>query len=109
MWQNPLILFGNLSIPFLVSNFLVVLGFVLSAWFAWGYTRKFYEGREKPLSWLLIVLGLSIMILSETGQFLSPYRVGITTLQATAILITQNIAVVMIAAGCYLLYREVGS
>ena len=106
MWENPLTFFDYLSVPFLVSNFAVLSGFFLSALFAWSYTKGFYEGREKPKSWLLIVAGLTAMVLSETGQFLLPYRVSPPVEIVTAILMVQNIGVIFIATGCYLLFRE---
>ena len=102
-----MILFDYLSIPFLISNFIVVLGFVLSAWFAWKYTKTFYEGRERPKSWLLIIFGLSIMVVSEIGQFLLPYWSDPTILMGSTILLIQNAAVILIASGCYLLFKEV--
>src|SRR3989344_8985159 len=105
MWLDPLTFLGILSIPFLVSNLATVAGFLLSAIFAWKYTVIFYEGRDKPMSWGMIIAGLSTFCLSELGQFLVPYRVYTTEFEFVAINTVQlavlNFAMVLIAAVCY--------
>lgn len=107
MWANPLIVIGSMSIPFLISNFATFLGFVLATYFALMYTKKFYEGRDKPASWVLIVAGLASFCVSEIGQFLLPYRISPLVIEAIIILIAQSSGVLMIAVGSYLLLKEV--
>lgn len=107
MWANPLTVVGPMSIPFLLSNFATFLGFILATYFAMLYTKKFYEGRDKPISWTLIVAGLASFCVSEFGQFLLPYRVNPFALEAIIILIAQSSGVLMIAVGSYMLLKEV--
>jgi len=107
MFADPLTILGVMSIPFLISNFATFLGFVLATYFSILYTRKFYEGRGKPNSWVLIITGLGAFCISEFGQFLLPYRTNPVAMEALIILIVQNIGVIMIAVGAYLLLKEV--
>ncbi|MFQ6055791.1 MAG: hypothetical protein ACE5J3_07400 [Methanosarcinales archaeon] len=107
MWSDPLTVFGSLSIPLLVSNFLTLLGFILAAFFALKYTQLFYEGRPKPKSWILIVAGLLAISISEIGQFLMPYRINPLIIEAIFTLITHSTGIILIVAGCYLLYKEI--
>ena len=107
MWGNPLTLLGAMSIPFFVSNFATFLGFVLATYFSIAYVKKFYEGREKRPSWILIVAGLASFCISEFGQFILPYRINPFVAEALIILIAQSSGVLMIAIGAYLLLKEV--
>jgi len=107
MWLNPLTLLGMLSIPFLLSNLATFIGFLLSAHYSMRYTISFYGGRQKPLSWVLIVCGLSSFCVSEFGQFLLPYRSNPNILETIITLAAQNFGVVAIAVGCFLIYKEV--
>lgn len=107
MWANPLTAIGTMSIPFLISNFATFLGFMLATYFTISYTKKFYEGRDKPASWTLIMAGLASFCISEFGQFLLPYRINPFAIEALVILIAQSSGVLMIAVGSYLLLKEV--
>lgn len=110
MWADPFTIFGAISIPMFASNILTVLGFFLAAFFALGYTRKFYEGRKGPLNWILIVSGLSVLVASETFQFIILYRVEaqeIIYLYNIISVLLQNIGVILIALGSVLLLKEV--
>lgn len=110
MWADPLTTFGNLSIPLLISNSLTLIGFIIATYFALKYTRKFYEGRPMPKSWLLIIIGLIFLIGSEATQFLIPYRIDpvTTILFINSLAITaQDIGIFLIVFGCFFLYREV--
>ncbi|MDD5416851.1 MAG: hypothetical protein PHU12_02635 [Candidatus Aenigmarchaeota archaeon] len=107
MWINPLSVLGMLSIPFLISNLATFVGFLMATYYSITYTNKFYEGRQRPLSWILIVSGLASFCVSEFGQFLMPYRLNLSVLESIIILIAQNFGVIAIAVGCFLLYKEV--
>jgi len=107
IFGNPLNAFGEMSISILISNFITLCGFILATWFAARYTDIFYEGRPKPKSWLFIIAGLLSLSISETGQFLLPYRINPMILEATFILIAQGLGAVLITIGCYLLSREI--
>lgn len=107
MWENPLIVFGNLSIPFLVSNFLTLLGFFVAAYFAIKYTKIFYEGRGAPNSWRFIVAGLLSVSISEIGQFLLPYTINPSQIAGAMTLITFDVGIVLIVWGTFLLYKGV--
>ncbi len=110
MWADPFSILGWLSIPFFVSNLAVAIGFFMTVFFGWQYTKQFYEGRDKPLSWGLIIAGLSFLAISEFGQFLTPYRIFETTADFVfangAILLVQNFSMLLLVAGCYFLARE---
>ncbi len=109
MFTDPLTIMGAMSIPFLVSNFATFIGFLLATFFSMKYTAQFYEGRARPMSWGLILGGLMFFCVSEFGQFLLPYRLDPSFAEALLILVSQDLGVIMIAAGAYLLYKEVGS
>jgi len=107
MWENPLIVFGNLSIPFLLSNFLTLLGFFVAAFFALMYTKKFYEGRGAPNSWRFVVAGLLSISISELGQFLLSYITDPSQMVGAMILITFDVGISLMVYGSYLLYRGI--
>ncbi|MBU3897133.1 MAG: hypothetical protein KJ697_04350 [Nanoarchaeota archaeon] len=107
MWLNPFTLLGALSIPFLLSNLATFIGFLLATYFSITYTLKFFEGRPKSLSWILIISGLASFCISEFGQFLMPYMENPVIITSIIILIAQNFGVISIAVGCFLLYKEV--
>lgn len=107
MWNDPFSVFGLLSIPILVSNLITLLGFFLAAYFAIKYTRTFYEGREKPKSWVMIVIGLIVISIAELSQFLLPYIQSPTLIEGIFGLIAQDMGIVVIVLGCFLLFREV--
>lgn len=107
MWNDPFSVFGLLSVPILVSNLITLLGFFLATYFAIRYTIAFYGGREKPKSWVMIVIGMTIISIAELGQFTLPYVQNPTLIEGVFGLITQDIGIAMIALGCFLLFREV--
>jgi uncharacterized membrane protein len=107
MWENPLTVFGNLSIPFLLSNFLTLLGFFVAAYLAIRYTKIFYEGRGAPNSWRFIVAGLLSVSISEIGQFLLSYISIPSQIEGAMTLITFDVGIVLVVWGTYLLYRGV--
>ncbi len=110
MWVDPITAFGDFSVPLLISNLATLLGFVLAAFFALKYTNNFYEGRATPKSWFFIILGLSIVVISETLQVLLLYTVEPLSLLRSynaIALVIQDIAMIMIVLGCLFLFREV--
>lgn len=107
MLENPLTALGELSIPFLISNLITLLGFFIAAYLAIKYTQKFYGGRPKPNSWVFIVAGLIIISLSEIGQFLLSYISSPSILEGVVTLVTFDGGIVLIVLGSYLLYRGV--
>lgn len=108
---DPLTIFGEMSIPLLISNFATLIGFLLATYFATDYTEKFYEGRPKPRSWIFIIAGLVSICIAEVGEFLSPYLFSsldfIALLLQSIILSAQAIGVILIAGGCLLLSKEI--
>ena len=109
MWNDPFSVFGSMSIPLLVSNLITLLGFFLAAYFAIKYTKSFYGRREKPKSWIAIVIGLVVISIAELGQFLLPYIENPTIFEGAFALLAQDVGIVMIVLGCYLLFKEVPS
>jgi len=107
MWGNPLTVFGDLSIPLLISNFVTLLGFFATTYLVIKYTQKFYGGRPKPNSWTFIVAGLTTLSLSETGQFLLPYRINPLPIEGIMTLLTFNIGIGLAVLGTYMLFRGV--
>ncbi len=107
MWVNPLTIMGAMSIPFLASNIATFIGFLLATFFTLSYTKIFYEGRQKPMSWVFIISGLAAFCISELGQLLLPYRVAPMAIEAMIVLIAQNSGAILIAAGAYMLFKEV--
>lgn len=105
MFINPLDAFGALSIPLFLSNILTVILFLSAAIFALIYTMIFYEGRRKPKRWMFLIIGLLAICLSEFGQFLIPYIVEPSPSLFSMILYTQNIGIILITAGCLILYK----
>ena len=118
---DPLTIFGEMSIPILISNLATLIGFLLATAFAIGYTRRFYEGRPTPKSWTFIIAGLIAISIAEVGEFLSPYLLPSISFELikfsiqdlTIILIhsivlsAQTIGVILIAGGCFFLSREI--
>ncbi len=107
MFENILTAFGNLSVPFLMSNFLTLLGFFVAAYLAIKYTKIFYGGRGAPNSWRFIVAGLLSISISEVGQFLLSYVSSPSQIEGAMTLITFDVGIVLIVWGTYLLYRGV--
>jgi len=107
MWIDPLTALGVLSIPFLVSNSLTFFFFVLAAFFSWEYTKEFYGDRKKPISWILMLLGLSIICLSEFGQTIMPYNINPSGTFIWSVLIIQSAGMLLLAVGALMLYVEV--
>lgn len=108
---DPLTVFGEMSIPLLISNLATLIGFLLATYFAADYTEKFYGKRPKPRSWVFIIAGLVSVSIAEVGEFLSPYLFSsldfIVLLIQSTILSAQGIGVILIAAGCLLLSKEI--
>lgn len=107
MWADPFMVFGEMSIPIFISNLVTLLIFILATYFAYRYTESFYEGRPMTFSWMFIIIGLFAISLSEIGQFLIPYIVSPSIVEGVLILMVQSVAIVLIAAGCFMLYKEV--
>lgn len=110
MWVDPLVAFGDMSIPILISNAATLIGFFLASFFALKYTHKFYEGRPTPKSWFMIILGLSVLVVSEALQFIITYIEEVATLlqfyNIVAISI-QDIGIVVVLLGTFFLFKEV--
>ena len=108
---DPLTIFGEMSIPLLISNLATLIGFLLATYFAADYTEKFYGERPKPKSWIFIIAGLVSICIAEVGEFLSPYI--FSSLDFTALLIqsiilsAQAVGVILIVGGCFLLSKEI--
>ncbi len=107
MFENLLTAFGNLSVPFLISNLLTLSGFFIATFLALRYTQSFYGGRPKPNSWILIVAGLVSISLSEIGQFLLSYLPTPSFIEGALTLISFDMGITMIVLGTYLLYKGV--
>jgi hypothetical protein len=107
VWRDPLTAFGLLSAPLLFDNLLSIIGFMLAAWFCLHYTLKFYEGRPKPPSWLLIVAGLLVTGVSEIGQAFLLYQVSPGMIEPLIILLANIASGIAIVTGCYFLFKEV--
>ena len=106
-FSDPLTAFYDISVPFLLSNIITLLGFLIATWFAIRYTRIFYEGRPLGRSWSSIIYGLISLSMSETlGLFLT-YRIQPTIFEGATVLGAQILGVALIALGCYSLSREV--
>lgn len=107
MWLDPFTLLGALSLPFFVSNFLTAIGFLFATYFTVRYVINFFEGMPKPMSWIMIVAGLTSFCISEFGQFLLPYRTNPAAIEAIMVLIAQNFGIILIVLGTILMFREV--
>ena len=107
MWADPFTAFGTMSIPFLASNLITFLLFVAVTILGIVFTFKYYEGRSTPMKWILIIIGFSAISLSELGQFLIPYRVEPTYMEFLIILLIQSIGIILLALGCFMIYRGV--
>ena len=107
LFADPFTAYGFLSTPLFVSNALTLLGFFLAAYLAIKYTQNFYERREKPRSWVMIVFGLIFIVVAELMQFLLPYRIDPTLWENIFVLIAQNAGIILIAGGAYSLSKEV--
>lgn len=107
LFTDPFTAFGSMSIPFFISNLATFAGFLLATYFALKYTMKFYEGRPKPLSWELIITGLTALCISEFIQFFMPYRISMSDWELILNLVAQNFGILLIVVGCYLIWKEV--
>jgi len=99
--------FGTLSMPFLISNLITVLGFLIATWLAIRYTSLFYEGRPLPKSWFSIITGFVSLSFGEVGQFLIGYRDFPTIFEGATVLGATLLGVTLIAVGCFHLSREI--
>ena len=109
MWINPFLALGAISLPFFFSNLLTFFGFLFAAYFSLTYVVRFFEDKSKPMSWIMIVSGLTAFCFSELGQFLLPYRVAPTVTEAVYVLAAQNIGIILIVIGTIMMFREVTS
>ena len=109
MWIDPFLALGAISLPFFISNLLTFIGFLLATYFSFTYVAHFFEDRAKPMSWVMIVGGLTAFCFSELGQFLLPYRINPGVAEAVYVLAAQNIGIIMIVIGTIMLFREVTS
>jgi len=107
MWLDPFSILGIVSLPFFISNFLTFVGFLLASYFSIRYVISFFEGMSKPLSWIMLVSGLTSFCISEFGQFILPYRANPAAIEATIVLAAQNFGVILIVVGTILMFREV--
>ena len=109
MWIDPFLALGFISLPFFVSNLLTFIGFIFATYFSLTYVTRFFEDKAKPMSWVMIVSGLTAFCFSELGQFLLPYRLNPSIAEAVYVLAAQNIGIIMIVIGTIMMFREVTS
>lgn len=94
------------SIVTLVSQILIVGGFLLAAYFIIRYLKKFYGGRPIPREWNLFWWAMVWGTIHEVWEMASIYHLVSGTLVKPIFFVIQMIAGIYLIAGSYLLAKK---